>query len=315
MSLNTGGYKAPSKVTFALLLLAPTLTGFLIYEWLIKDQPANKVSADVAVPPQTSDQIIDKLRDRFGLSNESVKTTPVSHSIFPPFREMTFSFGKPPYARSQRLYISGDGRYAIQGQIFDLTLSASIKDSVSANDRPHLGPANAPVTIIEFYDYQCPSCAEMEGVMKDKIVPKYGQNIRIVFKSFPNTPDDWGMEAAAASECVFRSKPEVWYQFRSAVFNKAKQHAFNRGNARQLLVGIGEEVGGDGKALAACLDAGTSLSAVARDTQEGQSANVAGTPTFFVNDRVLAGVVPEDAISKAIDNELAATNDHCHCIR
>jgi len=261
-----------------------------------------------------SEQVIGYLRDRFGLTEDVFDVAPLHPWVFPDYYETTFSFGHAPHTRSERIFVSRDGQYAIVGQIFSLRLSGSELERISIADRPTIGSTNAPVTIIEFSDYQCPSCAKIHEFMVQQLLPKYQGKIRVVFKHFFNSANDWDVRAAVASDCVFRLKQQSWLDYRSSIFSQAD--SLNPENVRDTLVGLATKLDIDKAELTSCLDSKSAMAAVQKDFGEGQAANVAGTPTFFINGQVMAGFVKPETLVQAIEQAIKTASSHradCNC--
>ena len=261
-----------------------------------------------------SEQVIGYLRDRFGLTEDVFDVAPLHPWVFPDYYETTFSFGHAPHTRSERIFVSRDGQYAIVGQIFSLRLSGSELERISIADRPTIGSTNAPVTIIEFSDYQCPSCAKIHEFMVQQLLPKYQGKIRVVFKHFFNSANDWDVRAAVASDCVFRLKQQSWLGYRSSVFSQAD--SLNQENVRDTLVGLATKLDINKAEFTSCLDSKSALVAVQKDFGEGQAANVAGTPTFFINGRVMAGSVKPETFVQAVEEAIKTASSHladCNC--
>ena len=167
---------------------------------------------------------------------------------------------------------------------------------------PSVGPSNAPVTIIEFSDLQCPTCARMHEILMDQVVPKYGKKVRVVFKEFPLTAvHDWSLTAAIATQCADRISPSAFVPYRSAIF--ASQLNFNVTNVRSLLLTYGEQVGLDRLKLSGCIDSKATLPRIEKDVRDGKQLGVKSTPTFFINGQPLVGVPAVEALMATI-NEL-----------
>ncbi|HZP03097.1 MAG TPA: thioredoxin domain-containing protein [Terriglobia bacterium] len=168
---------------------------------------------------------------------------------------------------------------------------------------PSLGPADAPITIIEFSDLQCPSCARLHEILVQQVVPKYGNKVRIVFKEFPLTAvHDWSLTAAIASQCAYSLDPSAYVPFRSAIFQS--QLNFNVTNVRSLLLAYGEQVGLDRLKLSACIDSKRSLPRVEKDVRDGKLLGVKSTPTFFINGQPVVGIPTVEALMATLNEML-----------
>lgn len=160
-------------------------------------------------------------------------------------------------------------------------LSEEVKE-VSVDDDPSLGPSCAPVTVVEFSDFTCPSCATVQDILRE-IKEKYGEQIRIVFRDFPlsgeGTPS---FQAAEAAECA--DEQGKFWEMHDIMF--AKQH---RISGTDGLEGLASEIGLDTELFETCLASGRYTDEVKKDRADGESYGVMGTPTCFVNGRMIVG--------------------------
>jgi protein-disulfide isomerase len=162
---------------------------------------------------------------------------------------------------------------------------------------PSKGPASAPVTIVEFSDYQCPFCARVEPTI-DELMAAYPDKIRVVFRDFPLPNHAQAPKAAEAAHCA-GDQGKYWEMHKKLFQNQQalapddlKKHA--------------REVGLDGTKFDQCLDSGAKSSLVQKNLEAGSEAGVSGTPAFFINGRLLSGAQPLSAFKQAVDAELAA---------
>lgn len=177
-----------------------------------------------------------------------------------------------------------------------------LRMDVDDADAPFKGPADAPVTLVEFFDFQCPPCRQLAPTI-ERVVATYPQQVRVVYRHFPlHSIHPQAQEAAEASMCAQEQDPKAFFTMHDALF--ASQEKLKLG--RESLVAQATELGLDGAELEACLESGRFREAVASDQQEGQQAGVGGTPTIFVNGQTVA--MPRgseyEALASAIDKEL-----------
>jgi len=254
----------------------------------------------------TRDRIARYVRERFNIP-DNVKLTvgPFRDSPFSEFLEtiLTLDDGKQP--RTQRFYVTKDGRFLVDGNVYTLGADPKreISRAISLEDQPTQGPANAPITFVEYADLQCPMCARLHEMLEKDVVPKYGDKIRVVFKEFPlPTIHDWAVPGAIASQCAYQIAPDQFVAFRTLVYQN--QNTFTGDNARDMLLHYGAQVGIDNQKLASCLDSKASLPRVEASSREGQELGIASTPTSFVNGRVVVGAPDPPALYKILDEAL-----------
>jgi protein-disulfide isomerase len=160
---------------------------------------------------------------------------------------------------------------------------------------PSLGPANAPVTIVEFADFQCPYCAKIEPALK-KAKEMYGDEVRLVYRHYPLPMHSNAERAAQASVCA--DEQGKFWEMHDAMF--ANQHALAADQLKATAAGLGL----DAETFNSCLDSGRAAEQVAADTAAGNAAGVSGTPALFVNGRFISGAVPLEQITTVVDDEL-----------
>lgn len=170
-----------------------------------------------------------------------------------------------------------------------------VRLEVSADDDAVLGPEDAPVTIIEFSDFNCPYCKRFHHETFGPLLERYPDQIRFVYRDFPVVG---GFEAAQAAECA--GEQGDYWGFHDALFN-------SEGVAidRDLYQVVAEELGLDAEALIACLDEGRYAAEVEADARYAGGLGVNGTPTFFINGIPIVGAQPLTVFTQIIDAELA----------
>jgi protein-disulfide isomerase len=174
------------------------------------------------------------------------------------------------------------------------------RSAVSVEGAPARGAANAPVTIVEFSDFHCPFCRKAQGVLEELRV-KYGAKIRFVYRDFPlDNLHPQAREAAEASHCAME-QGRFW-EFHDRMFQS------DPASSQAALKRIAKDAGMDVAAFDACSGSGKYKAAVQASTQEGIKLGITGTPSFFVNGRMLVGAQSLDAFVTIIDEELAGAS-------
>jgi len=157
------------------------------------------------------------------------------------------------------------------------------------------GPATAPVTILEWSDFQCPFCREAQPVL-GRLLAEFPDTVRLVFKDFPLRSHDLAGPAAVAARCA-GAQGRFW-EYHDLLF--LAQPAF----ARDELTAYARRLGLDTTRFAECLDTAAPREAIVADQREGREAGVRATPTFFVNGRKIEGALPIEEFRDAIRNAL-----------
>jgi protein-disulfide isomerase len=170
------------------------------------------------------------------------------------------------------------------------------RTEVAEGGAPAKGPAKAPVTIIEFSDFECPFCNRVVPSV-DEAVRTYGDQLRVVFRQFPLNIHPNAQKAAEASLCA--DEQGKFWQMHDLMFSDQKKLGVTDLKAKAGSLGV------DQARFDQCLDGGKFTAKVAADMAEGQKAGVTGTPALFINGRAISGAVPFGDLARVIDDELA----------
>jgi protein-disulfide isomerase len=164
-------------------------------------------------------------------------------------------------------------------------------------DDPVEGPASAPVTLIEFSDFQCPFCQRVMPTLK-QIREKYGDKVRIVWKDFPLTQiHPQAFDAAVAGNCA-QEQGKFW-ALHDRLF--PNQQALQP----EFLKKYAADAGLDSAKFDACLDSTKYQQKVQDAISAGTRLGVSSTPTVFINGRLVSGAQPYEVFASVIDEELA----------
>ncbi len=191
------------------------------------------------------------------------------------------------------------GGAAAQLQPVLATASAERSD-VPIGNNPTIGPENARVTIVEFGDFECPFCKRFHDQVLPALLKQYDGRIRFVYRSFPIRAIHADAESAAeAARCAYDQ--QKFWEYHDLLFQDTQRLA------KADLLAYAGQIKLDTKVFRDCLDSAEHAQDVERDYQTGVTLGVTGTPTFFINGRLLAGAQPLAAFSAVIDAELVAT--------
>jgi protein-disulfide isomerase len=161
---------------------------------------------------------------------------------------------------------------------------------------PAKGPEDAPVTIVEFSDFECPFCGRAKGVSR-QIEEAYGDQVRFVFRHFPLPHHQRAPRAAEASLCA-DAQGEFW-ALHDVMFQN--QQALSDEDIKRY---AGSIEGLDSEKFEACFTGGEMQARVRADIDAGRSVGVTGTPAFFVNGILITGAQPFEAFKEIIDREI-----------
>jgi protein-disulfide isomerase len=165
-----------------------------------------------------------------------------------------------------------------------------------AADGPAMGEQKAPVTIVEFSDYQCPFCSRAEETVK-KVLDQYKGKVRLVFRDYPLPFHPQAQKASEAAHCA--GDQGKYWQMHEKLF--ANQSALGVPQLKDHAKGLGLDAAKFDK----CLDSGEKAKIVETSKKAGDEAGVNGTPAFFINGRPLSGAREFEKFKEIIDYELA----------
>jgi protein-disulfide isomerase len=161
---------------------------------------------------------------------------------------------------------------------------------------PTAGTASAPVEIIEFSDFECPYCRQLEPILK-QLRARYGEQLRLIWKDFPLPIHSQARAAAEAARCA--AEQGRFWQFHDLLFSD--QQALDRDGLKRHAITAQL----DAESFEMCIDGGSHRSDIAADLEEGSRLGVEATPTVFINGRILIGVKPLEQYERMIDEELS----------
>lgn len=177
---------------------------------------------------------------------------------------------------------------------------------IDAED-PFLGDEDAPVTVVEFSDYECPYCARHYSQSFDKLVEEYVETgqVKLVFKDLPlESIHPNATKAAVIAECAYdQGGNEAYFAVHNRIFDNmvAQTGGLSEENVFSWIADTDLNI----EELRACADENRTIDRVSKDAQQAMSLGVQGTPGIFVNGKFFNGAYPYQDIKNAIDAELA----------
>ncbi|MBI4153714.1 thioredoxin domain-containing protein, partial [Candidatus Woesearchaeota archaeon] len=224
------------------------------------------------------------------------------------FFEVKLDIGGMPYTS----YVSKDGKYFFPTR-FDTTQplpttppqqpsSERVEMKPVDPSLPFKGSAGAPVTILEFTDFQCPVCSrfvsDVYPMLEEEFI-KTGK-VKFIVKNFPlDAIHPFARKSAESSHCA-REQGKFW-----------EMHDILFENQRALdvisLKGYAKQLGLDQTAFDSCLDTGKYAQAVDQEVSEALLYGFGGTPSFLVNGRKIEGLYPPSVFKQIIEEELGGT--------
>lgn len=268
----------------------------MIFTGLAAAQETKPVPAG---PPLPSEQTVNEfLRHMFGY-DPAIKWQVARIDVSPEGMPEVFAIVQNgPQSQTVRFYIAPDGKHAILGETvpFGADPFAEARAILAKADGPARGPANAPVTIVEFGDLECPSCKQAQPTVEKLLVDN--PSARFVFQNFPLPQHPWAFKAASYGDCIARLSPDAFWKFARTTYDA--QETITPETADAKLTDLAARAGADGPKAAACAATPETKARVEASIKLGQQAGVTGTPTLFFNGRKVGNVAgtPYDFLNR-----------------
>lgn len=266
---------------------------------------------------QRTEQMVDDMllleeAKRRQVGPEQIIRTEVSDKVRDPTEEEVAKFYSDNKARISgdlnsvrnqvALYLQNESRQRLEKDLSArLRKNANIQwlitepappiQNVSVDDDPARGDANAPVTVVEFTDFQCPACAAMHPIL-DEVMKSYGNKVRFVVRDFPLNQHEYARKAAEAANAA--NAQGKFFEYITVLFKNQK--ALDVPSLKKYA----SEVGLDRARFDAALDRGVYAAEVQKDVTDGELYGVGSTPTIFVNG-VQLRTLSTEGLKEAID--------------
>jgi protein-disulfide isomerase len=216
--------------------------------------------------------------------------------------EVTVVLASPQGQQLSKFFVTPDGEHAITGDIIPFGSKPFAKDNAILEkgiNGPQRGPKNAPVTIVEFADLQCPACKAAQPTVQQLVEAE--PNVSFVFQSFPLEMHNWAMKGAQYAECVARASSDAFWKFIATVYDR--QPEITAENVDDKLTQIADQSGVKGADVATCAAKPETKTRVDASIALGKAVDVGGTPTLFINGRRIGNVDPHmlDVYKKLVD--------------
>ncbi len=169
--------------------------------------------------------------------------------------------------------------------------------NISAEGHPSLGPEDAPITIIEFSDYQCPYCKLWHDNVYDRLLANYPGKIRFVYWDFPLNGHPEAQPAAEAARCA--GAQNAYFEYNDAIFGE------KYGLGRSAYLEYAQDLGLDVGQFTNCLDNRVYQSVVEASLNSAINTGIQSTPTFLINGIQVIGAESYETFKQVIDQELA----------
>ncbi len=251
-----------------------------------KPAPAKSEPSGAATGGLPTEATVDSfLHQQFGYEADltwkivSIKPSPISQ-----LAEVTVVLANPQGQQLTHFYVAPDGQHAMAGEIIPFgarPFDPAEKLLEKGITGPERGPKDAPVTIVEFGDLQCPACKAAQPTIEALVAAE--PTARFVFQNFPLEMHNWAAKGAAYADCVGRASNDAFWKFVSKTYET--QSDITAENADEKLTALADGAGVKGAEIAACAVKPETKAHVDASIALGKSVDVTGTPTLYINGR------------------------------
>ena len=282
------------RICLAVILCLVVILGFAAASAV-----AQTKAADIALPSEETVNGFLKYTFGFdaGTTWKIIKIQPSSNGLV----EVNVLVAQKEQQAAYKLLVTPDGKHVLVGDVlpFGVKPYEPVRKQLDAGaSGPVKGDAKAPVTMVEFSDYQCPHCKEALPAI-EKLLTAHPE-VKFVFQNFPLTMHDWARKAASYGDCVARVNKDAFWKFSNSVFEK--QTDITLSNSDEQLTALADAAGAKGTEIAACAAKPETDSRVQKSLDLGTAVEVTSTPTFFINGRKVSNIagIPDEVLTKIL---------------
>jgi protein-disulfide isomerase len=264
---------------------------------------SDKAGTTPAVSLPSEATVDSFMQQTFGyVPQMSWKISSIKPAAVPGLAEVDVVLASPDGQQLSRFYVTADGDHAVVGEIipfgakpFD-PMKKILEKSITG---PGRGPKDAPVTVVEFGDLQCPACKTAQPAIETLIASE--PNARFVFQNFPLEMHNWAAKGAAYADCVAQASNDAFWKFIAKTYET--QSEITAENADEKLTALADGAGVKGADVAACATTPVTKAHIDASLALGKSVNVTGTPTLFINGRSIGNVsqLPAASLKGLVD--------------
>ena len=266
---------------------------FAAEQLLAQKAAAEHITVDELIKRDITNKIVDPTEDQLRFLYELVGADQ-------PYEKMRTQL-LDQYRQQRTTKIRADYLKALASETKVVTLFLPPGAEVSVEGAPRLGPAKAPVTIVEYADYECPYCQQVYPVMK-RLEKDYDGKLSVVFKDCPLPMHSHAKKAAEAANCA-KEQGKFWEYHNTLFENPGKLDTAQ-------LKDYSKALGLNTAEFDKCLDGGAETAKVQKATDDAQALGLSGTPSFFINGHYYNGAMKYEALRDVVEQELAAAEGH-----
>ena len=208
--------------------------------------------------------------------------------------------------QEETFYVSSDSQTVIRGDVLDVKKSPFQAETelLKTENQPFLGMPGAPVTIVEFADFQCPYCKQEANVVRTKLMEAFPNDVQLFFMDYPIEGHPFARGAAILGRCIFSQNSASFWAYHDWIFEH--QAEITAANFRDKAFGFAKADNNlDIAKLTSCALAQEPRDEVDRSMAIGDSLKIGATPTFFINGRRVVGTVSLEDLKMVVAEEIA----------
>src|SRR6202171_821690 len=243
---------------------------------------ASKTAAGGPLPTALQKNVEAYLRNLYAFGpNVQLTVSAPKESEVPGLLETTVDLKDGDNSQKAKFYLSKDGKYLVRGEVSDLSKDPlpETRALIPGEDGPPLGDPKAPVTLVEFSDFECPVCRSLHDVLRG-LLPNY-PGVRIVFKDFPiEALHSWARTGALAGRCAYQQDPKAFWKMYDAIYDN--QEIISAENAWTKMGEFAGQAGLNADTFRACMASPEAAAAIDASRTNAVKLEVNSTPTIFV---------------------------------
>ena len=282
---------------------------FLTAPVLFAQQSKPRAAPETNAQPSPMQKSVEAyLRNLYAFGSDvQVTVGPLKETSIPGLLATDITVKVENNVQSVQFYVSKDGKYLLRGELSDLTKdpTAENRAKLQIKDAPVWGDPKAPITMVEFSDFECPVCRSLHDVLRG-LLANYPQ-VRLVFKDFPLEQHPWARSAATAGRCAYNQDPQAFWKLYDLIYDN--QDVISPENSYAKLTDYASQIGLNPDSFKSCMASPEAAAAVDASQRNGESLQVSSTPTIFINGRRIVGADPhlvEQNIKYELDQQKTA---------
>jgi protein-disulfide isomerase len=270
-------------------------------------------SAQLA-PSDLSQNIERHLRAKYNVpADVKVVISALKPSEFPSYDTVKVIFSGDGRQQEYEFLVSKDQKTLLRMTKMDLSKDPyqDVLDKIDVKGRPVRGNPNAKVVLVNFDDLQCPYCSKTHSILFPELLKEYGDRVAFVYKDFPLVEiHPWATHAAVDANCLAAQNENAYWNFADFVHSNQQMFNAEKGQENQFAALDRAAVAQAGKfqvdilKLQSCMKDPKGEAAIRASERQGESLEVTGTPTMFINGQMLDGARPASEIRAALDSAL-----------